>query len=173
MGTIKKQIIVSSFFSCCSSHCVFGFFSLRNLDYFLMVLIRKNIFLSSESFLKHPVLILQMQYILLPFRKHLRWLFFKFFHLSSVPNSSGFFVRLCWLWLSLLRWEFPATVYLTTCARHSPLRVSFMSAAGRAPFRWFTEVPNVRISCPFSRRYGFLRDEFQAFLRVLLGEYVG
>ena len=92
-----------------------------------MFLICKNIFLSSESFLKHPVLVLQMQYSLLPFRKHLRWLFFKFFHLSSVPNSSGFFLCLCWLWLSLLWWEFPATVYLTICARHSPLSASPMS----------------------------------------------
>lgn len=37
--------------------------------------------------------------------------FLKFFHLSSVPNSSGFFVRLCWLWLSLFMWSFPAMVY--------------------------------------------------------------
>ena len=75
-------------------------------------------------FLKHPVLVLQMQYILLPFKKHLRWLFFKFFHLSSIPNSSDFFLSLCWLCLSLLWWEFPTMVYLTICARHLPLSAS-------------------------------------------------
>ena len=138
-----------------------------------MFLICKNIFLSSESFLKHPVLVLQMQYSLLPFRKHLRWLFFKFFHLSSVPNSSGFFVCLCWLWLSLLWWEFPATVYLTMCARHSPLSASPVSAMGRAPFRWIREVPNARVCCLFSRRYGFLRDEFSSLSRWICWKGTG
>lgn len=106
MGTIKSKSLSPLFSPVVHLIVYLAFFPKKSRDYFLMVLIRKNIFLSSESFLKHPVLILQMQYILLPFRKHLRWIFFKFFHLSSVPNSSGF-VRLCWLWLSLLRWSFP------------------------------------------------------------------